>query len=45
MGTEKEVPERVLPFISQNLAIVLDRSALVSTMHDAYDRIGDQDYG
>ncbi|OUT63605.1 MAG: hypothetical protein CBB71_00160 [Rhodopirellula sp. TMED11] len=33
------LPHRVLLFIAQYLAIVVDRSAIVSNMHQAYDRI------
>ncbi|KAA2239204.1 lactate utilization protein B/C [Chitinophaga agrisoli] len=38
--TEAELQVRVLPFISQHLAVVLDQSAIVPTMHHAYERIG-----
>lgn len=37
--TESQMIERVLPFITQNLALVIPRSAIVATMHEAYDRI------
>jgi L-lactate dehydrogenase complex protein LldG len=43
--TERELPERVLPFIPQHLAVVLRKEMLVATMHDAYRIIGDQQYG
>jgi L-lactate dehydrogenase complex protein LldG len=36
---------RVLPFICQHLAIVLDRQNVVPTMHEAYDKIGAENYG
>lgn len=32
---------RVLPFITQNLAFVIPRNALVNNMHDAYARLRD----
>jgi L-lactate dehydrogenase complex protein LldG len=38
--TEDELEVRVLPFITQHLAIVLQRTDIVPTMHDAYARIG-----
>jgi L-lactate dehydrogenase complex protein LldG len=36
---ERHLPHRALPMITQYLAIVIRQSRLVSTMHDAYDRI------
>ena len=36
---------RVLPFICQHLAIVLDKQNVVPTMHEAYDKIGTENYG
>lgn len=35
--TDEEVKERVLPFITQHLAIVLSVHDIVPTMHDAYE--------
>ena len=43
--TEKEMPERVLPFISQSLVVIISKSSIVPTMHDAYHKIGDAGYG
>lgn len=43
--TEAQLGQRVAPFITQNLAVVLDKNNLVATMHHAYDRITDADYG
>ncbi len=37
--SETEAVHRVLPFITQHLILVLDRTALVGTMHVAYRRI------
>lgn len=37
--TEAQMIERVLPFIAQNLALVLARTAIVATLHQAYERI------
>ncbi|MGZ3757875.1 MAG: LutC/YkgG family protein, partial [Mucilaginibacter sp.] len=42
---EDLVNHRVLPFICQHLAIVLNRQSIVSTMHEAYEQIGVEDYG
>lgn len=38
--TDADMPDRALPFIAQHLAVVLPASAIVATMHDAYDKIG-----
>jgi L-lactate dehydrogenase complex protein LldG len=37
--SDQYLPHRVLPFITQNLAFVIPRSALVNNMHDAYVRL------
>jgi L-lactate dehydrogenase complex protein LldG len=37
--SEKNLPHRVLPFISQHLIIILEKSNLVPNMHEAYRRI------
>ncbi len=36
---EQRIVFRVAPFIAQHLVILLDPSAIVSDMHDAYDRL------
>jgi L-lactate dehydrogenase complex protein LldG len=43
--TEELLGQRVAPFIAQYLAIVVNKSALVATMHHAYQQIGQADYG
>ncbi len=43
--TETQLGQRVAPFITQNLAVVLDQKNLVATMHHAYERNADTDYG
>ena len=43
--TETQMNIRVLPFISQHLAVVINRTDLVPTMAQAYAKIGDADYG
>ena len=37
---DRNLQQRVLPFITEHLVIVLDRKNLVETMHQAYLRIG-----
>lgn len=43
--TEDLVKERVLPFICQQLVAIVNRNEMVSSMHDAYERISNNDYG
>lgn len=43
--TEASLPHRVLPFITEHLLVIISRNAILRTMHDAYDRIGDASYG
>jgi L-lactate dehydrogenase complex protein LldG len=43
--TDDTLHERALPFISQHVAVVLDQKNIVSTMHEAYEKIGSTDYG
>ncbi len=43
--TDAILGQRIAVFIPQNLAIVVHKKDIVSTMHQGYDRIGNQDYG
>jgi L-lactate dehydrogenase complex protein LldG len=43
--TDVVLGQRVSTFITQYLAIVVDKKDIVTTMHQAYDRIGNQEYG
>lgn len=43
--TEEDFRIRVLPFIAENLVVLLDQSHLVPTMHHAYQRIAYDGYG
>ena len=43
--TDAVLGQRVSTFIPQYLAIVVDKKDIVATMHQAYDRIGNQEYG
>jgi L-lactate dehydrogenase complex protein LldG len=38
--TEDLLGQRAAPFITQNLAIILQKQSIVQTMHQAYERIG-----
>lgn len=42
---EGNTMQRVLPFITQHLALVVSKTALVPTMHQAYEVIGNKEYG
>lgn len=41
---EEQMIHRVIPFICQHLAVVIDAGQIVPTMHEAYDRLQDLDY-
>ncbi|HEY4206260.1 MAG TPA: LUD domain-containing protein [Puia sp.] len=43
--TEDRMIERALPFITQNLALVIHKKDIVPHMHAAYERIGATDHG
>ena len=42
--TETQMGQRVAPFITQNLAVVVKKAELLPTMHHAYDRIAQAEY-
>ena len=42
---DDQLRERALPFIAQQIAVVVNKENIVATMHDAYDIIADVDYG
>ncbi len=43
--TDDILGQRVSVFIPQYLAIVVNKKDIVATMHQAYERIGNQEYG
>jgi L-lactate dehydrogenase complex protein LldG len=43
--TEKQMGSRVLPFIAQHLAVVIGKDDFVPTMAQAYEVVGDANYG
>lgn len=43
--TEDLMQQRAVPFICQQLAVVISKKEIVQTMHDAYVNIGTTDYG
>jgi L-lactate dehydrogenase complex protein LldG len=42
--TDEQMPDLVLPFICQNLAVIINRRDIVPTMQEAYARIGNSEY-
>lgn len=42
--TDEIFKTRALPFICENLAVVLNKKDIVDNMHQAYERIGESDY-
>ncbi|WP_026729945.1 LutC/YkgG family protein [Flavobacterium denitrificans] len=43
--TDDILGQRVSPFIAQYLAIIVNKENIYPTMHQAYEKIGNQDYG
>ena len=43
--TEKQMVNRLLPFICQNLVVILDKAEIVATMHHAYQKINLMEIG
>lgn len=43
--TDDILGQRVAPFIAQYLAIIVNKKDIIPTMQQAYDRIGNQEYG
>jgi L-lactate dehydrogenase complex protein LldG len=43
--TDDVLGQRVSPFIAQYLAIIVHKNDIIATMHQAYERIGNQEYG
>ena len=43
--TEEVMGQRVLPFICQHLAVIIDADTIVPTMHEAYKKIGTAIHG
>lgn len=42
--TEEDTKIRVLPFIGEHLVVLLNANNIVPTMHEAYERIANEDY-
>lgn len=42
--TQNEMPDRALPFICENLVLMVEKTYVIPTLHDAYEKIGDSGY-
>jgi L-lactate dehydrogenase complex protein LldG len=42
---EELMGQRILPFICQHLAVIVKSETIVTTMHEAYNQIGEGQYG
>lgn len=42
--TDDRMGDRALPFITQHLALIIEKNSIVSTMHQAYEKINSQVY-
>jgi L-lactate dehydrogenase complex protein LldG len=43
--TEEEMGQRIIPYICQHLAVIINSEVIVPTLHEAYEIIGLGDYG
>lgn len=43
--TEELMGQRIIPYICQHLAVVVNAETIIPTLHEAYERIGAGDYG
>lgn len=42
--SDRNMPDRVVPFICEHLVLIVHEADLLSTMHDAYERMGTSEY-
>ena len=43
--TEEVMGQRIIPYICQHLAVIVNADSIVPTLHEAYEKIGAGDYG
>ena len=43
--TEEVMGQRIIPYICQQLAVIVHAESIVPTLHEAYEKIGTGDYG
>jgi len=43
--TEEVMGQRIIPYICQHLAVVINADDIIPTLHEAYEKVGAGDYG
>ena len=43
--TEEVMGQRIIPYICQHLAVIVNAESILPTLHEAYEKIGAGDYG
>jgi L-lactate dehydrogenase complex protein LldG len=43
--TEEMMGQRIIPYICQHLAVIVHAESIVPTLHEAYEKIGEGNYG
>jgi len=43
--TDELMGQRIIPYICQHLAVIVNAETIVPTLHEAYEKIGSGDYG
>jgi L-lactate dehydrogenase complex protein LldG len=43
--TEEVMGQRIIPYICQHLAVIINADSILPTLHEAYEKIGAGDYG
>ena len=43
--TEEVMGQRIIPYICQHLAVIVNMDSILPTLHEAYEKIGAGDYG
>ena len=43
--TEEVMGQRIIPYICQHLAVIIHAGSIVPTLHEAYEKIGEGNYG
>ena len=43
--TEEAMGQRIIPYICQHLAVIVNAESILPTLHEAYEKIGAGDYG
>ena len=43
--TEEVMGQRIIPYICQHLAVIVHAESIVPTLHEAYEKIGEGNYG